>query len=96
MAEKMTELLHCMWRTEFKVAFTVHLYERKGNPQVCDNRSGISLLAISGKILAKSLLNHLNRFYIDRDQTGLNPESQCGFVSEKTEGIFTARKHEEK
>ena len=27
--------------------------ERKGNPQVCDNHQGISLLSIAGKILAR-------------------------------------------
>ena len=42
MAEKQTELFHCMWRKEaipqeFKDASIIHLYKRKGNPQVCDN-----------------------------------------------------------
>ena len=60
MAEKLTELFHCMWRKEaipqeFKDASIIHLYKRKGNPQVCDNHRGISLLSIAGKILAKIL-----------------------------------------
>ena len=43
MAEKLTELFHCMWRKEaipqeFKDASIIHLYKRKGNPQVCDNQ----------------------------------------------------------
>ena len=64
MAEKLTELFHCMWRKEaipqeFKDASIIHLYKRKGNPQVCDNHRGISLLSIAGKILAKLLLNRL-------------------------------------
>nr|VZI19391.1 unnamed protein product [Spirometra erinaceieuropaei] len=38
----------------------VHLYKRKGNRQLCDNHSGISLLNIAGKIFARILLNHLS------------------------------------
>ena len=72
MAEKLTELFHCMWRREvipqeLKDASIIHLYKRKGNPQVCDNHRGISLLSIAGKILAKILLNRLN---VHLDQTG--------------------------
>ena len=70
MAEKLTELFQCMWRKEaipqdFKDASIIHLYKRKGNPQVCDNHRGISLLSIAGKILAKILLNRLN-VHLDR------------------------------
>ena len=100
MAEKLTELFHCMWRKEaipqeFKDAFIIHLYKRKGNPQVCDNHRGISLLSIAGKILAKILLNRLN---VHLDQTGLIPESQCGFRKERgtIDMIFTARQLQEK
>ena len=85
MAEKLTELFHCMWRKEaipqeFKDASIIHLYKRKGNPQVCDNHRGISLLCIAGKILAKILLNRLN---VHLDQKGLIPESQCGFRKDR-------------
>ena len=38
----------------------IHIYKRKGNPQVCDNHRGISLLSIAGKVLAKMLLNAEN------------------------------------
>ena len=100
MAEKLTELFHCMWRKEaipqeFKDASIIHLYKRKGNPQVCDNHRGISLLSIAGKILAKILLNRLNAH---RDQTGLIPESQCGFRKDRgtIDMIFTARQLQEK
>ena len=39
MAEKLTELFHCMWRNEaipqeFKVASILYLYKRKGNAPV--------------------------------------------------------------
>ena len=77
MAEKLTELFHCMLRKkaipqEFKDASINHLYKVKGNPQVCDNLRGISLLCIAGKMLAKILLNRLN---VHLDQKGLIPES---------------------
>ena len=75
-AEKLTELFHIMWRKEFKDATIIHLFKRKGNPQVCDNHRGISLLSIAGKILARVLLNRLNEHL---EQSGLLPESQCGF-----------------
>ena len=55
-AEKLTELYHIMWRKEaipqeIKDATIIHLFKRKGNPQVCDNHRGISLL------LGRSLLH---------------------------------------
>jgi len=39
----------------------VHVYERKGNRTCCDSHRGISLLCITGKVLARFLLNRLNR-----------------------------------
>ena len=41
-AKKMTELFHIIWRKEaipqeFKDASIIHLFKRKGNPQLCDN-----------------------------------------------------------
>ena len=64
-AEKLTELFHIIWRKEaipqeFKDATIIHLFKRKGNPQVCDNHRGITLLSIAGKILARVLQNRLN------------------------------------
>ena len=52
-AKKMTELFHIMWRKEaipqeFKDASIIHLFKRKGNPQLCDNHCGISVLSIAG------------------------------------------------
>nr|VZI48604.1 unnamed protein product [Spirometra erinaceieuropaei] len=68
--------------------------ERKGNRQVCDNHSGISLLNIAGKIFARILLN---RLYNHLEQ-GLLPESQCGFRYHRgtTDMIFVARQLQEK
>ena len=89
-----------MWRTEaipqdFKDASIIHLYKRKGNPQVCDNHRGISLLSIAGKILAKILLNRLNVHLV---QAGFIPESQCWFRKDRgtIDMIFTARQLQEK
>ena len=84
MAEKLTELFHCMWRTaaipqEFTDASIVHLYKRKGNVQVCDNHWGISLLSIAGKILAKIKLNRLNE---NLDRAGPILESQRAWIHE--------------
>ena len=78
-AEKPTELFHNMWikeaiPQEFKDVTIIHLFKRKGNPQVCDNHRGISLLSIAGKILAGVLLNRLNEHL---ERSGLLPESQC-------------------
>ena len=100
MAGKLTELFHCMWRKEaipkeFKDVSIIHLYKRKGNPQVCDNHRGISLLCIAEKILAKILLNHLN---VHLDQKGVIPERQCGFRKDSgtIDMIFTERQLQEK
>ena len=100
MAEKLAELFHCMWRKEaipqeFKDSSIIHLYKRKGSPQVCDNHRDISHLCIAGKIPAKILLNRLNVHF---DQKGLIPESQCGFRKDRgtIDMIFTARQLQEK
>ena len=66
------QLFHCMWRKEaipqeFKDASIIHQYNWQGNAQVCDNHRGISLLSIAGNILAKILLNRLNKHL---DQAG--------------------------
>ena len=99
-AEKLTELFHIMWRKEaipqeFKDATIIYLFKRKGNPQVCDNHRGISLLSVAGKILAKVLLNRLNEHL---EQLGLLPESQCGFRKNRgtIDMIVTARQLQEK
>ena len=98
--EKPTELFHIMWRKEaipqeFKDASIIHLFKRKGNPQVCDNHRGISLLSIAGKVLARVLLNRLNE---PLEQSGLLPERQCGFRKDRgtINMIFTARQLQEK
>ena len=64
LVEKLHEILLKMWQQEsipqdFKDASIVHLYKRKGNRHSCDNHRGISLLSITGKILARIILNRL-------------------------------------
>ena len=89
-----------MWRKEaipkkFKDATIIHLFKRKGNPQVCDNHLGISLLSVARKILARVLLNRLNEHL---EQSELLPERQCGFRKERRtiDMIFTALKLQER
>ena len=84
-AKKMTELFHIMWRKEaipqaFKDVSVIHLFKRKGNPQLCDNHRGVSLLSIAGKVLARILLNRLNEHL---EKSGPLPESQCGFRKDR-------------
>ena len=89
-----------MWRKEavpqeFKDATIIHLFKRKGNPQVCDNHRDISLLSIAGKILARVLLNRLIEHL---ERSGLLPQNQCGFRKDRETMymIFTARQLQEK
>ena len=98
--QKLTELFHIMWRKEaipenFKDATIIHIFKRKGNPQVCYNHRGFSLLSIAGKILARVLLNRLNEHL---EHSGLLPNRQCGFRKDRgtIDTIFTARQLQEK
>ena len=79
---------------KFKDATIIHLFKRKGNPQVCDNHLGISL-SIAGKILARVLLNRLNEHL---EQSGLPLESQSRLSKDRgtIDMIFTARQIQEK
>ena len=99
-AMKMTELFSILWRKEaipqeFKDTSIIHLFKRKGNPQLCDNHRGISLFSIAGKVLARILLNRLNEHL---EQAGLLPESQCGFRKDRGTivMIFTPRQLQKK
>ena len=62
---------------------------------IYDNHRDISLLSIAGKILPRVLLNRSNEHL---EQSGLLPESQCGFRKDKgtIDMIFTARQLQEK
>ena len=75
---------------DFKDAFIVHTYKRKGDRAVCNNHRGISLLSVAGKVVARILLNRL-RDHVD--SYAIIPESQCGFRAGRgvTDMIFSAR-----
>ncbi|CAI9730528.1 Hypothetical predicted protein [Octopus vulgaris] len=64
---------------EFKDAAIQHLYENKGNRSVCDNRRGISLLSIAGKILARLVLDRIIKHVVN----DIYPESQYGYRSDR-------------
>ena len=77
-----------------KDASIVHLYKHKGNRCVCDNHRGISLLSVTGKILARVIPNRLNISLSDL----VLPETQCGFRSGRgtVDMIFSLRQLQEK
>ena len=88
-ANKMIKLFHIMWRKEavpqeFKDESIIHLFKQKGNPQLCDNHCGISLLSIAGKVLA--------RFYLTDWMNTLNSQGfnqKASVDSERTEEQLT-------
>ena len=97
--EHLTKLFGTIWKVEavpqdFKDALIVHLYKRKGNRACCDNHSGISLLSIAGKVLARVLLNRLSHHVHSND---IIPERQSGFRTCRgtMDVIFTARQLQE-
>ena len=99
-AKKTTELFHIMWRKEailqeFKDVSIIHLFKWKGNPQLCDNHHGISLLSSAGKVLARVLFKRLNEHL---EHSGLLPEKLYGFRKDRgtIDMIFTARQLQEK
>ncbi|BHF82830.1 hypothetical protein SprV_0802596900 [Sparganum proliferum] len=78
--EHLTALFQEIWRRgevpqDFKYTTIIHLYNRIGNRQVCDNHRGICLLNIAGKIFAHILLNRLKK-HLDKS---VLTKSQCGF-----------------
>ena len=89
----MTDLFDKIWAAESD-ATIVHLYKRKENRAVCDNHRGILLLATTGKLLSRVLLNRITAHRAPR----VLPESQCGFRPGRgtVDMIFTARQLQEK
>jgi len=61
---------------QWKDATIVTIYKKKGGRQLCGNSSGISLLSVAGKILARVMLKRLLSQVVDI----VLPESQCGFA----------------
>ena len=100
LAEQLLKLFTQIWEEgevpqEFRDATIIHMYKNKGDRACCDNHRGISLLCIAGKILARLLLNRLNKHI---DDIGLVPESQCGFRSGRgtADMVFALRQIQEK
>ena len=97
--QKLVDIFQSIWQQgtvpqDFKDALIIHLCKRQGNCQQCNNHHGISLLSITGKVLARVLLNCL-KIHLEK---GLLPESQCSFcVGLVTmDMIFAARQLQEK
>ena len=79
---------------DLRDAVIITLYKNKWEKSNCDNYLGITLLSITGKILARILLNRLVPT-IAEDNT---PESQCGFRRNRstTDMVFVLRQLQEK
>ena len=98
-AESLATLFHALWQREelpsdFRDADIVHIYKRKGDIHLCDNRQGVALLSAAGKVFARVLLNRLLKHVTDE----VLPESQCGFRLEcgTIDMIFSLRQLQEK
>ena len=99
-SKRLLEIVIQIWEEgevvqDFRDATIVHLYKNKGDRSCCDNHRGISLLCIAGKILARLMLNRINKHVAN---IGLIPESQCGFVAGKstTDSTFALQQLQEK
>ena len=95
--KKLHELIVYIWRTEqipqnWKDANIVPIF-KKGSRKECGNYRGISLLSVAGKILARIILNRL-----DKICSQILPETQCGFRSNRStiDIVFSLRQIQEK
>ena len=79
---------------DLRDANIIHLYKNKGDRSSCDNHSGISLLSIAGKILARIMLNRITKHRLD----DVVSESQCGFRKQRgtVDMVFAIRQLQEK
>ena len=79
MAEKLTELFHCMWRKEarpqeFKDASIIHIYKRKETAQVCHNHRDNSVMACLHR--SRPIESTLNGYSM-AENTMLNSVGTC-------------------
>jgi exonuclease III len=95
--EKLHDLIAHIWRTEqmpqnWKDANIVPIF-KKGSRTECGNYRGISLLSVAGKILARIILNRL-----DKICSHILPETQCGFRRNRStiDMVFSLRQIQEK
>ena len=97
--EALHSLLISIWEEEdvpkeFRNATFVSLFKNRGSKTDCVNYRGISLLFVSGKILARVILN---RLITNISEENL-PETPCGFRPNRstTDMIFSVRQVQEK
>lgn len=96
--ERLLEIVGEIWSLEtipqdWKDANIIPLF-KKGSRKECGNYRGISLLSVAGKIIARILLNRLNREITPT----IVSESQCGFRSGRStmDMVFSLRQVQEK
>jgi len=68
------------------------IYKKKGDRAICGNSRGISLLSVTGKILARVMLIHLLTYVVDT----VVPESEWLLSRGTIDMIFVARLLQEK
>lgn len=78
---------------DFKDAKITTLFKNKGSRGDCNNYRGISLLSVTGKVMARLLLSRLQHI-----AETVYPESQCGFRAGRSTSdmIFCVRQLQEK
>ena len=98
LADHISNLIGTCWASksvpqDFKNAKITTLYKNKGERGDCNNYRGISLLSVTGKVLARVLLRRLQQL-----AEQVYPESQCGFRARRstTDMIFAVRQLQEK
>lgn len=98
LAERLRHLVSLCWSArrvpqEFKNAKITTLYKQKGDRGDCNNYRGISLLSVTGKLLARLVLARLQVLAEE-----IYPEAQCGFRAGRstTDMIFSVRQLQEK
>jgi len=96
---QLTKLFINIWITggvpqDFKDESIVSIFKNKGSRTNCDDYRGISLLSIAGKILARVILNRINKHLV----SSVYPESQCGFRAGRgtVDMVFGLRQLQEK
>ena len=74
-------------------ASVTRIYKNKGDRGDCNNYRGISLLSVTGKVIARAILTRLQTL-----AEAIYPDSQCGFRANRatTDMIFSVRQLQEK
>ena len=98
LVKQLTKLMKEIWKKgevpqDFKDATIISLF-KKGKRTVCDNYRGISLLSVAGKLLARVIINRINKHITDL----VCSESQCGYRKGRgtVDMVFCLRQLQEK